>query len=142
MKRKNTPILMLAFVATILSIFTHKEVTAQGNVSVSLDLFYNELSPYGYWETDANYGDMWYPNVDDNFQPYGSNGYWAMTEYGNTWVSNYDWGWAPFHYGRWVRTPHHGWGWIPGYEWGPAWVDWRSGGGYYGWAPSQPNVTV
>lgn len=142
MKRIKTSTLFIAFIAIVLGVFTHKGVTAQGNVSVSLDLFYNELSPHGYWETDANYGDMWYPNVDDSFQPYGSDGYWAMTEYGNTWVSNYDWGWAPFHYGRWVHTPHRGWGWIPGYEWGPAWVDWRSGGGYYGWAPMGPNVSI
>src|SRR5690606_30832615 len=51
-------------------------------------------------------------------------------------------GWAPFHYGRWVHTPHRGWGWVPGYEWGPAWVDWRSGGGYYGWAPMGPSISV
>src|SRR5690606_41074587 len=34
------------------------------------------------------------------------------------------------------------WAWIPGYEWGPAWVDWRSGGGYYGWAPMSPGISV
>src|SRR5690606_5069343 len=65
-----------------------------------------------------------------------------MTNYGNTWVSNYDWGWAPFHYGRWVYNDYYGWAWGPGYEWGPAWVSWRSGGGYYGWAPLGPRMSI
>ncbi len=55
-----------------------------------------------------------------------------MTEYGNTWVSDYDWGWAPFHYGRWVNNRYNEWVWIPDTVWSPAWVSWRSGGGYYG----------
>lgn len=126
----------------IISLFAVNKVQAQGNVRVSLDMFYDELSPYGYWDYDNNYGDIWYPRAERDFRPYSSNGYWAMTQYGNTWVSNYPWGWAPFHYGRWVHTPHNGWGWIPGYEWGPAWVEWRSGNGYYGWAPMAPRLSV
>ena len=31
-----------------------------------------------------------------------------------------------------------GWCWIPGTTWGPAWVNWRWGGGYVGWAPMAP----
>lgn len=65
-----------------------------------------------------------------------------MTEYGNTWVSDYSWGWAPFHYGRWTFDNYYGWMWIPGTEWGPAWVAWRSGGGYYGWAPLGPRINI
>ena len=126
----------------IINICSISKVTAQNYGSVSFDVFYNELSPYGYWDHDSNYGDIWFPNVDSNFRPYGSNVYWTMTQYGNTWVSHYPWGWAPFHYGRWVHTRYNGWGWIPGYEWGPAWVDWRSGNGYYGWAPMAPRVNV
>src|SRR5207248_3283991 len=30
------------------------------------------------------------------------------------------------------------WCWVPGYEWGPAWVSWRTGGNYVGWAPPPP----
>ena len=75
---------------------------------------------------------------DRGFQPYATNGHWVVTEYGNTWVSDYNWGWAPFHYGRWYQDPYRGWAWVPGTEWGPAWVSWRSGGGYYGWAPLGP----
>lgn len=142
MKNRSAKLFVSAIILSIISIFSTNSVSAQGNDQVSLDLFYNELSPYGYWDNDPNYGEIWYPQVESNFRPYSSNGYWTMTQYGNTWVSNYSWGWAPFHYGRWVNTPHRGWGWTPGYEWGPAWVDWRSGNGYYGWAPMTPRVSV
>src|SRR5690606_8528916 len=85
---------------------------------------------------------IWLPYAEDGFQPYATNGHWVMTSYGNTWVSNYDWGWAPFHYGRWTYSDYYGWAWVPGYEWGPAWVSWRSGGGYYGWAPLGPRMSI
>lgn len=32
-----------------------------------------------------------------------------------------------------------GWVWVPGVEWAPAWVSWRVGGGYIGWAPLPPH---
>jgi hypothetical protein len=109
---------------------------------VSFQVFYNELSPYGDWVMDQRHGYVWIPNVDQNFHPYGSNGYWEMTNFGNTWVSYYEWGWAPFHYGRWYWDNFYGWAWVPGYEWGPAWVNWRSGGGFYGWAPLGPEIGI
>ncbi|GAA4414229.1 hypothetical protein GCM10023187_43400 [Nibrella viscosa] len=104
--------------------------------------FYNDLAPYGQWMDHPNYGPVWVPRVDRSFQPYATNGHWVITEYGNTWVSDYAWGWAPFHYGRWFLDNYYGWTWVPGYEWGPAWVSWRSGGGYYGWAPLGPGVNI
>jgi len=109
-------------------------------ISVSFQVFYDELSPYGDWIEDPNYGFIWAPYVDQSFQPYRSNGHWVMSNYGNTWVSQYDWGWAPFHYGRWFFSDFYGWAWIPGYNWGPAWVNWRSGRGYYGWMPLGPQT--
>ncbi len=109
---------------------------------VSFQLFYDQLAPYGEWVDDPEYGYIWLPDVGPNFMPYSSNGYWVMTNYGNTWVSNYEWGWAPFHYGRWFHTDYYGWAWVPDYEWGPAWVTWRSGGGYYGWAPLGPRMSI
>ncbi|MGE6218413.1 DUF6600 domain-containing protein [Nubsella zeaxanthinifaciens] len=110
---------------------------------VSLQTFYDELSPYGTWINDAEYGYVWRPDVDQGeFRPYYTNGRWVMTEYGNTWVSNYDWGWAPFHYGRWIYNRYNRWVWIPDTTWGPAWVSWRSGGGYYGWAPLAPSISI
>lgn len=111
--------------------------------NVSLQTFYDELTPYGTWIQDPQYGYVWRPDVDQNeFRPYYTNGRWAMTEYGNTWVSNYDWGWAPFHYGRWVINSYRQWIWLPDTTWGPAWVDWRSGDGYYGWAPMAPSINI
>lgn len=110
---------------------------------VSLETFYDELSPYGVWINDPQYGYVWRPDVDqDEFRPYYSNGHWEMTRYGNTWVSDYDWGWAPFHYGRWHHSSRKGWVWVPDTKWGPAWVSWRSGGGYYGWAPLGPGIHI
>jgi len=119
-----------------------QKVMAQGE-DVSMQSFYDELSPYGTWIQDPQYGYVWRPDVEQgDFRPYYTNGRWAMTEYGNTWVSNYDWGWAPFHYGRWVYNRYNQWVWIPDTTWGPAWVSWRSGGGYYGWAPMGPGMNI
>lgn len=114
---------------------------AQGR-SVSLQTFYDELSYHGDWVNNQEYGYVWRPNVGRDFRPYYTNGRWVMTEYGNTWVSDYEWGWAPFHYGRWFYDSYDGWIWLPDTEWGPAWVEWRTGGGYYGWAPLGPRISV
>jgi len=111
-------------------------------MNVSFQVFYDELLPYGDWVNDPTHGYVWIPYVDAGFQPYQTNGYWVNSRFGNTWVSLYDWGWAPFHYGRWFFTDFYGWAWVPGYEWAPAWVSWRTGRGYYGWAPLWPSVGV
>lgn len=111
-------------------------------INVSFQVFYDELTPYGDWISDPTHGYVWIPYADAGFQPYQTNGYWVNSRFGNTWVSLYDWGWAPFHYGRWFFTDFYGWAWVPGYEWAPAWVDWRSGQGYYGWAPLWPSLGV
>ena len=125
----------------VVTLFASQTSWAQNyDYEPSYDEFYNELSPYGDWMDYPSYGRVWRPRVEPDFQPYGTNGRWEMTEYGNTWVSDYPWGWAPFHYGRWTFDNYYGWVWIPGYEWGPAWVTWRSGGGYYGWAPLGPGM--
>lgn len=111
----------------------HDEVTYQQ--------FYDDLSPYGNWIMYPGYGYVWSP-YEAGFHPYQSNGRWAFTQMGWMWVSNYRWGWAPFHYGRWLRDMRYGWLWVPGYEWAPAWVAWRGGGGYYGWAPLGPGMSI
>jgi hypothetical protein len=108
--------------------------------------FDETLSPYGNWIDDDTYGRVWQPSaseVGDDFSPYATGGRWAMTEYGWTWISDWDWGWAPFHYGRWTTLANRGWCWLPGTLWGPAWVSWRAGAGYVGWAPLPPrHVTI
>ena len=100
--------------------------------------FYETLAPYGQWIDDPQFGFVWSPGEDINFRPYYTNGHWVMTEYGNTWISDYPWGWACFHYGRWTYDEYYGWLWLPDGQWGPAWVSWRYGEGYYGWAPMGP----
>lgn len=125
-----------------LLVFSMPAAKAQPGATVTMQTFYDELSPYGEWINDPSYGYVWRPDMGGDFRPYYTGGHWALTEYGNTWVSDYDWGWAPFHYGRWTYDDYYGWIWIPDTEWGPAWVTWRDGGGYYGWAPMGPNVSV
>ena len=113
------------------------------NRDVSYQNFYDELSPYGQWVDYPGQGYVWVPDAGDNFRPYSTNGHWVWTDnYEWMWVSDYDWGWAPFHYGRWEEDDYYGWYWVPGYEWSPAWVAWRDGGDYYGWAPLRPGINI
>ncbi|MGZ3444424.1 MAG: DUF6600 domain-containing protein [Myxococcaceae bacterium] len=114
----------------------------EGDADVST--FDETLSPYGQWVDTGdgpNDGRAWRPDPDvvgEEFQPYATGGHWVYSDWGWTWESDYPWGWAPFHYGRWALTPSWGWVWYPGTVWAPAWVDWRFGGGYIGWAPLPP----
>jgi len=108
---------------------------------VSIDFFYNNLSG-GNWIEVEGYGYGWQPDIavsDPNWRPY-ADGYWAYTDYGWTWISYEDFGWAAYHYGRWANLADYGWTWFPGsdLDWGPAWVSWRTGGDYIGWAPLPP----
>lgn len=135
-------LLRVVFLMGIISFSFVKNVEADSFRGVSFQVFYDELMPYGDWVQDPQHGFVWIPYVEQNFHPYATRGHWVMTSYGNTWVSQYDWGWAPFHYGRWFFTDYYGWAWVPGYEWGPAWVNWRTGGGYYGWAPLGPGMHI
>ncbi|HXA08407.1 MAG TPA: DUF6600 domain-containing protein [Chthoniobacterales bacterium] len=117
---------------------------AQAETEVSLNFFYDNLSPYGNWIEVGDYGYCFQPNVavdSPDWRPY-ADGYWAYTDVGWTWVSYEDFGWATYHYGRWTDLADYGWVWIPGYEWGPAWVSWRTGGDYIGWAPLPPGGDV
>jgi len=110
---------------------------------VTYQTFYDELSPFGRWIDYPGYGYVWVPDAGKDFRPYSSNGHWVWTDdYEWMWVSDYDWGWAPFHYGRWDYDAYYGWYWVPGYEWSPAWVAWRDGGDYYGWAPLRPGIHI
>ncbi|GAB3900208.1 hypothetical protein GCM10028803_22660 [Larkinella knui] len=130
-------------IALLLTLAMPPKTLAQPGVDMPVESFYDELAPYGQWSQNPTYGQVWTPDVPGDFQPYATNGHWAVTEYGNTWVSDYDWGWAPFHYGRWQFDDYYGrWIWIPDTQWGPAWVSWRTGGGYYGWAPLGPGMSI
>ena len=132
---------LLGFVFFFLMIHPSKTL-AQPGYNGSYQTFYDELQPYGTWVDDPEYGDVWVPDAEEGFRPYASSGHWVLTRYGNTWVSDYPWGWATFHYGRWRYDDYYGWEWLPGRQWGPAWVTWRSGGGYYAWAPIGPRIRI
>ncbi|MEY2574264.1 MAG: hypothetical protein QOJ87_2477, partial [Verrucomicrobiota bacterium] len=109
-------------------------------VDLSIDFFYDNLGDGGSWIEAGDYGYCWQPSVaasNTSWRPY-ADGYWAYTDQGWTWISYEDFGWATYHYGRWIRLRGRGWVWVPGREWGPAWVSWRTGGDYVGWAPLPP----
>jgi hypothetical protein len=115
---------------------------AGADPGVSYQTFYDNLSNQGTWIQTDNYGYVFQPNVSDpNWAPY-SDGHWVFTDQGWTWVSDEPWGWATYHYGRWANIDGYGWIWVPGYRWAPAWVSWRYGGGYCGWAPLPPETIV
>jgi hypothetical protein len=121
----------------------HAQVSAE--VSVDSD-FRVALGSYGAWRRHTRFGDVWVPaDRPRDWRPY-TVGHWVYTdEYGWYWVSDdqeADWGWITYHYGRWYRDADYGWLWIPDNVWGPAWVDWRYGDQYVGWAPEPPEAIV
>ncbi len=72
----------------------------------------DDLQPYGRWDDDPTYGQVWVPNEPASWTPY-RNGQWVWEDgYGWTWVGDEPWGWAPYHYGSWYRSMY-GWAWYP-----------------------------
>jgi hypothetical protein len=115
---------------------------APDDSSASFQTFYDSLGSQGTWIQSSDYGYVWQPQVNDpDWAPY-TDGHWVYTDDGWTWVSDEAWGWATYHYGRWVNIDGTGWVWVPGYTWAPAWVSWRYGDGYCGWAPLPPDSFV
>jgi hypothetical protein len=139
--KANFKILSVLFVM-LTSCLTYPGSTSGQVTTVSFQVFYDQLSPYGQWVDDANYGYVWIPDSGSDFAPYSTDGHWVLTDYGWTWASDYIWGWATFHYGRWSFNDSFGWFWVPDNEWGPAWVNWREADGYYGWEPMQPGMSI
>jgi len=102
--------------------------------------FYDYLSSYGVWVHHSPYGYVWIPErMAYGWRPY-TQGQWVWSDFGWTWASQFRWGWVPFHYGRWGWDRYLGWHWVPGTEWGPAWVSWRTGDLYIGWAAIPPEA--
>jgi len=139
----KTRTICLAVMIGLAGAFPWRSTEAETSFSVGIAIssvsdFYEPLRPYGHWVTVANYGRCWYPAyVGTDWQPY-ANGHWEWTDQGWYWVSDEPWAWATYHYGRWIWDPYYGWLWVPDVVWAPAWVAWREGGGYYGWAPLPP----
>jgi len=108
----------------------------------SYSTFYRKLDPYGDWMETGDYGYVFQPRQaaqSRDWRPY-TNGHWVYTDAGWTWISDEKFGWATYHYGRWIRLRSVGWVWVPGEQWAPAWVSWRKGGEYVGWAPLPPEA--
>ncbi len=112
------------------------------SIDASYQTFYDQLAPYGSWITMDPYGYVWQPSAtlhDINWRPY-TLGHWAYTDDGWTWMSDEPFGWITYHYGRWMRTHTLGWVWTPDDQWAPAWVSWRYGNDFVGWAPLPPEA--
>jgi hypothetical protein len=116
---------------------------------------YEDLDENGQWNSDPDYGTVWYPrNVAADWAPY-RYGHWVwVSPWGWTWVDDASWGFAPFHYGRWVVARGR-WGWVPSPPrpayvtreyvrpvYAPALVAWVGGGAAVGvgvaWFPLGP----
>lgn len=101
--------------------------------------FFYDAVEGGAWTRHLKYGDVFVPEVGEDWRPY-TQGTWAYSEeYGWTWLSDEPFGWATFHYGRWALEEGR-WLWLPDTEWGPAWVVWRYGEDIVGWAPLPPSA--
>jgi len=117
------------------------EVSAAVQINATAD-FYEPLSAHGGWVEINGYGRCWRPaGVSVEWRPY-CDGHWVWTDCGWYWASDEPWGWACYHYGTWVDDSANGWVWVPGVEWSPAWVEWRVGGGFIGWAPRGPRGLI
>jgi hypothetical protein len=108
----------------------------------TLEVFVDALSVHGEWIVVPRHGRVWRPlHVAVGWQPY-LRGEWVWTDDGWFWLTDEPWGWATYHYGRWGWDPALGWFWVPGLVWAPAWVVWRIGDGFVGWAPLYPEFAT
>lgn len=149
---RNTAPIVVAMASALLAATARAQVVVapvdesatydDGYDATAYEQFALALAPYGEWLDDPRYGRVWVPSptvVGADFAPYATAGEWSLSQYGWTWASDYPWGWGPFHYGRWVTLATRRWAWVPGTTWGPAWVTWRVGDGFAGWAPLPPS---
>jgi len=133
-------VLTVALVGCAATSYQQSEPDYYASDDADYGYFYDVLSPYGAWYQVDPYGWVWTPyDVPAGWRPY-TDGQWLSTAYGWTWLSDDPWGWAVYHYGRWTWDSYYGWLWVPGNVWAPAWVAWRYGDGWVGWAPLPPQV--
>ena len=91
-----------------------------------------DLDTYGSWQSTAQWGEAWFPDVVTGWAPYRF-GHWVwIYPWGWTWIDDEPWGFAPFHYGRWAYW-NNAWCWVPGPRvvapiYTPAQVVWTRGG--------------
>ena len=133
----------------------HREDQLTSTQYVSRDMVgYEDLDAYGDWQSDPDYGEIWYPRqAPADWAPYRTGRWESVQPWGWTWVDESPWGFAPYHYGRWSNQRGR-WGWIPGTMdprpvYAPALVAFVSGdgwsaslsfgsGGGVGWIPLAP----
>jgi hypothetical protein len=135
----------LALAVGLAGSFLLSGTTAHATLEISATVQINAVSDFtaplaaeGDWVSVGHFGQCWHPRgVAADWRPY-CNGQWVWTDNGWYWQSDEPWAWACYHYGTWDQDPTYGWIWVPATEWAPAWVVWRSGGGYTGWAPCAP----
>ena len=119
------------------------DLTVSGSIQIRARADFDvPLAAHGSWAEIRTYGRCWRPTaVAVGWRPY-CDGRWIWTDCGWYWESDEPWAWACYHYGRWVYDVELGWFWVPDVEWAPAWVYWRVGGGFIGWAPCPPRGVV
>ncbi len=131
-----------ALLFALVILFVAADAAAPARAGVSFGVSYSNLDPYGHWFVSAEYGQVWQPYESyRGWNPY-YDGQWVYTDLGWTWVSDYPWGAIPYHYGTWYPDPVFGWVWVPGEVWAPAWVVFRTGPDYIGWAPVSPGFSI
>lgn len=112
-----------------------------GEPVASVEVFYDQLLPYGVWVDDSYFGQVFIPDIA-GFVPY-IEGHWQATNIGFVWISPEPFAWATVHYGRWIYArSYRRWAWRPDAVWGPSWVEWRLSGDYFGWAPLSPDISI
>ena len=109
----------------------------QGYNSQAYSSEYNQddLNTYGEWIVLPEYGRVWRPTVNAQWQPF-ADGHWIYD--GNDWVwDSYEpYGAIVYHYGYWEYVSNHRWIWIPARaSWSPACVEWFYYGNEVAWAP-------
>jgi uncharacterized protein DUF6600 len=96
------------------------------------------LAPYGTWQRDERFGQVFVPS--EPYVPYTKGTFAATADGQVAFVEDPadPIGWAVEHYGRWIWNGR--WAWVPGDQWAPAWVVWSEDptGQYVGWAPMPP----
>jgi len=116
------------------------EVSASVQIHAAAD-FEAPLGTHGAWVTVRLVWPMLASGARRGGLAAVLRGHWVWTDCGWYW-SRTNRGRACYHYGTWVDDPAVGWVWVPGVEWAPAWVEWRVGGGFIGWAPLAPRGVV
>ncbi len=116
------------------------QAIAQG-VPPTLEDFKRTLSRFGQYVYSERYGNVWRPSsLPAGWHPYPACNWVYDRTFGWTYDDRSEWGRIIHHYGRWAHDADAGWVWVPGAEWSPAWVVWRTGGEWSGWAPMPPTA--